>query len=160
MADSYTLNPIGKVAVDDEGFALLIDEPFREALRGLEDFSHLHILFWCHFLDQEEYRRLTIADKPYRQGPDRLGIFATRSPARPNPIAVTAVPVLGIDHAAGVVRVAFIDAEPDTPILDIKPYLAIDRIRDITTPEWSATWPQWYEDAATFDWSAVFENAR
>ncbi len=158
---TYTLNPIGRVRVDTDGFTLAIAEPYREALNGLEGFSHLNILFWCHYLDTPEYREMMLADKPYKHGPDQVGIFATRSPARPNPIALTPVPVIGIDHGQGVIRIAYIDAEPDTPILDIKPYFpAVDRIREVTVPDWCADWPQWYEDSATFDWGAVFENAQ
>ena len=161
MTDTtYTLGPVGHVEVDEGGFTIQIDEQYRDALLALDGFSHLNVLFWCHYLDTPEYREITVGDKPYKKGPDQVGIFATRSPARPNPIALTAVPVLGIDQAAGTVRIAFIDAEPDSPVLDIKPYLPIDRVRDVSTPEWCAEWPQWYEDAGTFDWGAVFENAQ
>ena len=159
--NTYTLNPIGRVAVDESGFSLAIDEPFRDALAGLDGFSHINVLFWCHHLDEPEYRAIMTADKPYRQGPDHVGIFATRSPARPNPIALTPVPLLGIDHGAGIVTIAYIDAEADSPILDLKPYTpAVDRIRDVSSPAWCSDWPQWYEDSATFDWGAVFENAQ
>ncbi len=158
---TYTLEPIGRVAVGEQGFAIEVFAPYRKALGGLNGFSHLNVLFWCHYLDSPEYRQLVVADKPYKQGPDQVGIFATRSPARPNPIALTAVPVLGIDEEAGLVRIAYIDAEPDTPVLDLKPYLpAVDRIRDVATPDWCANWPQWYEESATFDWGSVFENAQ
>ena len=161
MDDMYTLRPIGTVEADDRGFTIQLGERFRGGLVGLAGFSHLNILFWCHYLDEPEYRELVTADRPYKKGPDQVGIFATRSPARPNPIALTAVSVLGIDEKEGSIRVAYIDAEPGTPVLDIKPYLpAVDRVREVTTPSWCAEWPQWYEDSATFDWGAVFHNAR
>ncbi len=162
MAETtYTLSPIGHVRVGDEGFSIVVAEPYRKALSGLDGFSHLNILFWCHYLDVPEYREMVVADKPYKQGPDQVGIFATRSPVRPNPIALTPVPVLGIDHAEGIIHIAYIDAEPESPVLDIKPYLpAVDRIRDVSVPQWCADWPAWYEDSATFDWGAVFENAQ
>ena len=119
------------------------------------------MLWWCHLLDEAEYRAITVSERPYRDAPDQLGIFATRSPVRPNPIALTAVPVLSIDVERGVVRIPYIDAEVGTPVLDIKPYHpAVDRIREVSVPEWCAGWPKWYEDSATFDWGAVFENAR
>jgi tRNA-Thr(GGU) m(6)t(6)A37 methyltransferase TsaA len=157
----YELRPIGHVITDQEGVGLQIDEPYREALTGLDGFSHLNVLFWCHLLDEPEYRAITIAERPYRDAPDQLGIFATRSPARPNPIALTPVPVISIELERGLVRIPFIDAEVGSPILDIKPYHpAVDRIREVSVPEWCAGWPQWYEDSATFDWGAVFENAR
>ena len=161
MTDHYTLRIIGRVTVDQQGFALSIDRPYRDGLTALDGFTHVNVLFWCHYLDEPEYRDIVLAERPYKKGPPQVGIFATRSPARPNPIALTPVAVSGIDHGAGIVRIAYIDAEPDSPILDIKPYLpAVDRVRRVATPEWCADWPQWYEESATFDWSAVFENAR
>ena len=162
MSDqTFQLRSIGRVIAGEDGYALVIDEPYREALTGLEGFSHLNVLCWFHLVDGTEYRDITVAERPYRDAPDRLGIFATRSPVRPNPIALTPVPVLSIDVPGGLVHIPFIDAEPGTPVLDIKPYHpAVDRIRDVGVPGWCAGWPQWYEDSATFDWGAVFENAR
>ena len=162
MSDNhFTVESIGLVQVDEDGFALVIDEPFRPALTELEGFSHINVLWWCHLLDDPMFRELTIVERPYRNAPAEIGIFATRSPARPNPIAVTAVPVISIDVAIGLVRVPYIDAEDGSPILDIKPYHpAVDRIRDVQTPAWCAAWPEWYEDSATFDWGSVFENAQ
>ena len=158
---TYQLSPVGRVQVDEDGFSLVIDPPFRDALMGLEGFSHINVLWWFDQLDAPEYRAITVSEKPYRDGPDRLGLFATRSPVRPNPLALTPVPVISIDAAEGLVRIPFIDAEPGSPVLDIKPYHpAVDRIREVGVPAWCAGWPEWYEDSMTFDWGAVFENAR
>ena len=157
----FTISPIGKIAVNDEDFKLLIDEPFRPALLELDAFSHINVVWWCHLLDSPDYRSMTVSHTPYRDAPDEIGIFATRSPVRPNPVALTTVMVLAIDHDAGAITVPYIDAEDGTPIIDIKPYHpSIDRVRDVRMPEWCAGWPQWYEDSATFDWDAVFENAQ
>jgi len=161
MGDQFTINPIGQVAIDETGFRLLIDEPFRPALLELDGFGHINVLWWCHLLDSPEYRAMTVSSTPYKAAPPEIGIFATRSPARPNPIAVTTVAVLAIDHDAGAITVPYIDAEDGTPLIDIKPYHpSVDRVRDIRLPEWCANWPHWYEDSATFDWEAVFENAQ
>lgn len=159
--DQFTIDSIGRVTIDADGFALVIDEPYRPALIELGGFSHVNVLWWCHLLDEAVYREMTIAERPYRNAPAQVGIFATRSPARPNPIALSAVPVMSIDVDAGILRVPWIDAEDGTPILDLKPYHpAVDRIREVSTPTWCADWPQWYEDSATFDWGSVFENAQ
>ncbi|MEA3511360.1 MAG: SAM-dependent methyltransferase [Actinomycetota bacterium] len=158
---TYNLTPIGRVLIDEDGYALEIDEPYRPALTSLEGFSHINVLWWCHQFDEPSFRGMTVADKPYKQGPDVVGIFATRSPARPNPIALTAVPVISVNIESGIVRAAYVDAADGTPILDLKPYLpAVDRIRQTRCPDWCADWPEWYEDSATFDWGAVFENAQ
>jgi tRNA-Thr(GGU) m(6)t(6)A37 methyltransferase TsaA len=162
MSDErFTVQSIGHVEADAGGFALVIAEPYRQALLELEGFSHVNVLWWCHLLDDPMFREMTIAERPYRDAPAVIGIFATRSPARPNPIALTAVPVISIDVTGGIVRVPYIDAEDGTPILDIKPYHpAVDRIRNVYTPAWCASWPERYEDSATFDWGSVFENAQ
>ncbi len=156
---TYTMAPIGHVRVGDEGFYLEIDPDHVPALTGLEGFSHINILWWCHLYD--EYRQISTVERPYKAGPEEMGIFATRSPVRPNPIALTSVSVLKIDYAQGIIHVPFIDAEDGSPILDIKPYHPCeDRIRDVSVPAWCAHWPKWSEDSATFDWEAEFVNAQ
>jgi len=153
----YALRPIGRVRVSEDGMSLQIDEAYRPALKGLAGFGHVVVVFWCHLADTEEYRALLACDRPYTKGPDRLGVFATRSPARPNPIGITPLQVIAIDELAGTIHVPYIDAEDGTPILDIKPYHpSLDRIRDTRTPDWCAHWPQWSEDSATFDWASEF----
>ena len=69
--------------------------------------------------------------------------------------------MLAIDVEGGRITIPFIDAEPGTPVLDIKPYHpAVDRIREVEVPHWCRSWPEWYEDSMTLDWGAVFENAQ
>lgn len=157
----YTLSPIGQVKAGPDGFALEIAPEYRPALAGLDGFSHVQVLWWSHYLDRPEHRSVLEAEQPYRNAPDRLGIFATRSPLRPNPICLSVAPVLNVDVEQGLVIVPWIDAEHGTPVVDIKPYHpSSDRIRDVRMPAWCAHWPQWYEESATFDWEAEFINAR
>lgn len=159
--NTMTLNRIGTVSTAGGDFLLKVDEPYRAALAGLDGFGYANVLFWCHGLDDQEYRRVVTCEKPYRRAPQTLGIFATRSPVRPNPIALSPCALLGVDEETGVVRLAWIDAEDGSPLVDIKPYHpAVDRIREARVPEWCAHWPQWLEESATFDWDAEFVNAR
>ncbi|MGC9523251.1 MAG: TrmO family methyltransferase domain-containing protein [Anaerolineae bacterium] len=73
-----------------------------------------------------------------------IGIFATRSPFRPNPISLTTCPILAIDAAEGRITVVDIDAFDGTPIVDLKAYLPIcDRVRDVRVPPWFEKWPEW-----------------
>jgi tRNA (Thr-GGU) A37 N-methylase len=119
------------------------------------------VLWWAHQLDGEEERSITLLPKPYKNGPEMIGVFATRSPLRPNPLALSACPVHSVDGPNGIVRLHYIDADVGSPVLDIKPYLgATDRIRNPSFPEWCSQWPSWMEDSANFDWGKVFENAR
>ena len=80
------------------------------ALKSLEGFGHADILWWFDGCDDEENRSVLEAESPYKQGPDTMGIFATRSPQRPNPIALSVVQILYIDHEAGVIYIAYADA--------------------------------------------------
>ena len=160
MTVTYTLHPLGRVSTADGSYELLIDEAARPAMTGLDGFSHVIVTWWCDQLDTPEYRTVTTTPRPYRKGPEQLGVFASRSPVRPNPLAITIAPVVGLDLTAGRISVAYIDAEDGTPIVDVKPYHpAVDRVREVRVPDWCADWPEWYEDSATFDWGAVFENA-
>ena len=114
-------------------------------------------LWWADQVDRSELRKIVVLDKPYIKGPDKIGIFATRSPVRPNPVALSAVQVISIQMAEGIITTPYIDAEPGTPVLDIKPYhTCTERIRDVQVPEWCAHWPGWYEDNADFDWEGEF----
>lgn len=141
-------------------FLLELNKHFLPALKGLSDFSHVNVLWWCHKSDDEKSRKSLEAKQPYKNGPSALGIFATRSQLRPNPIALSVAPILEIDYDKGVVRVAWIDAENGTPIIDLKPYHpAVDRVRDISVPKWCSHWPKWYEDSADFDWESELTNA-
>jgi len=97
----------------------------REALRGIEDFSHLWLLWGFSKIDN---RQSTIDDKwsptvrpPRLGGNQRMGVFATRSPFRPNPIGLTSVQLLEV--ADGELIVSGADLMDGTPIYDIKPYV-------------------------------------
>lgn len=67
----------------------------------------------------------------------KVGLFATRSPNRPNPIGVTVVKLL--DRRGNILRVRGLDAINGTPILDIKPYTYADRKANVHTPEWTCS---------------------
>lgn len=86
-----------------------------------------------------------------------MGTFATRTPIRPNPIALTAAEIICIDYESGLIQIAFIDADDNTPVLDIKPYTpSLDRIEDPEVPEWCAHWPKSLEASASFAWEEEF----
>lgn len=107
--------------------ALVVFEPeYRDpaALRGLEGFSHVWLL-WVFDRAAREGWSPTV--RPPRLGGNaRLGVFATRSPFRPNPVALSAVTLAGLEKTRAwgtVLHVRGADLMDGTPILDIKPYL-------------------------------------
>lgn len=95
-----------------------------EALRGIEGFSHLWLL-WQFSANRKTGFQPTV--RPPRLGGNRrMGVFATRSPYRPSPIGLSAVRLLGLEHSSEngtVLRISGADLMDGTPILDIKPYL-------------------------------------
>lgn len=97
----------------------------REALRGIEAYSHLWLLWQFSKAQRDEWSPTV---RPPRLGGNRrMGVFATRSPFRPNPIGLSSVRLLGVEttpDCGPVLCVAGADLLNGTPILDIKPYLA------------------------------------
>ena len=93
-----------------------IDEDWRPGLDGLANYTHAVVLYWM-----QQARRDLIVQSP-RHRVDPAGVFALRSPARPNPIALATVRLIGIDQAAGRITIDAIDCLDGTPLLDIKPW--------------------------------------
>lgn len=154
---TYTLNSIGRIR-NNEGEAFIeLDKKYIPALKALEGFSHINVLWWFDKFDNDEARAVLEADQPYKKAPKKMGIFATRSPIRPNPIALTAVEVIGIDYERGIINTAYIDADDNTPLIDIKPYTpSLDKIDTPSVPKWCSHWPESLEKSADFDWEKEF----
>ncbi|MCR4663781.1 MAG: tRNA (N6-threonylcarbamoyladenosine(37)-N6)-methyltransferase TrmO [Paludibacteraceae bacterium] len=105
---------------------IVFTEEYRvaEALRGIEGFSHLWLLWGFNNNNRKEWSPTV---RPPRLGGNRrVGVFATRSPIRPNPIGLTAVRLLEVRKTdeGQVLIVAGADLQDGTPIYDIKPYIA------------------------------------
>jgi tRNA-Thr(GGU) m(6)t(6)A37 methyltransferase TsaA len=94
---------------------IVIDEKYLFGLEDVEKKSHLIILSWFDRADRTMLR----ATPPHKK--IEHGVFATRSPNRPNPVAFSVVDLLGCD--GNVLRVRGLDALDGTPVIDIKPYL-------------------------------------
>jgi tRNA-Thr(GGU) m(6)t(6)A37 methyltransferase TsaA len=114
---------------------VVLDDRWLAALDGLSEFSHVWVIAWLgRVLVEERGATLHIHPRGAENAP-AVGLFATRSPRRPNPIAITAVPLLGISGA--VLTVKGLDMLDGTPVLDIKPYLSHgDRIAGTRAPRW------------------------
>ena len=142
-----TLRPIGRVVKGlagrrwsagkerwEEGeVEIEIDPAWTEALDGIEGFSHIWVVWW---LDRSSGSLDSLRVHPEgRAEMPLVGIFATRSPRRPNPIAITAVRLL--ERQGPRLRVEGLDAYEGTPVLDVKPYLRRgDLVAGAAAPEW------------------------
>lgn len=154
---NFAVHPIGKVRNDENGIFIEVDREYLPALQGLEGFSHMNVLWWFNNFDDEQFRSILQTERPYRGAPAVMGIFATRSPMRPNPIALTAAEIIHIDYENGLIQIAYIDADDNTPVLDIKPYTpSLDRIEAADVPAWCAHWPKSLEASASFAWENEF----
>ena len=96
---------------------LIIKEEYKDCLDGIEDFSHIMVLYWSHRINDEE-RYVTKVHPAGQKEYPLVGVFATRSPARPNPICVTTVQLL--ERKDNVLKVKSLDAIDGSPIIDIK----------------------------------------
>ena len=151
------LTQIGKIVCDEEGFSIQLAPAYAKALTGLTGFSHIEALWWFDGCDDSASRARLTEAKPYVHGPDTLGVFATRSPCRPNPIALSCVGVTYLDAENGVIGLDYIDANDESPVLDIKPYTpSLDRAEQASVPEWCAHWPTCREASGDFDWDSEF----
>lgn len=107
---------------------------FSSGLQGLEEFSHLIVVFWLHKSGFDIATDLVRRPRGRDDMPE-VGIFAQRAKHRPNPLGITAVKLLGVTE--NVIKVQGLDAIDGTPVLDIKPYFAgFDRVEKTVEPEW------------------------
>ena len=135
------LRPIGHVRTSASHEALrhgsavskiVIDPMFAKGLEGLEDFSHVYVLFWLH--DVPEWSNRLKVHPRGRVDIEKVGVFATRSPHRPNPIGLTLVKLLS--RRGRTLSVKGLDAYDGTPVLDIKPHDRRDRTPRPRVPRW------------------------
>ncbi|MAG22396.1 MAG: tRNA (N6-threonylcarbamoyladenosine(37)-N6)-methyltransferase TrmO [Candidatus Diapherotrites archaeon] len=110
---------------------VILNEEFTDALNGIDDYSHVIIVYWM-----DKVKKHVITHKP--QGNPNVpvvGIFSCRCPARPNPIAITTVKLLG--REGNKITVKGLDVLDNTPVIDIKPYWPVyDKVEGEKIPEW------------------------
>lgn len=139
--ENAVFKPIGYVkteAVGDEVkdksriARIVLRDDLLNALDGLSDFSHLFVLFYLHEVSGKQ-----IALKVHPRGRTDMplvGVYATRTGMRPNPIGLTVVELLKVE--GNILTVKGLDAYDGTPVLDIKPYDNWDAVKDIRVPKW------------------------
>lgn len=153
--ETMTLAAIGEVEKEGEARIIRLEPRYREALVGLEGFSHALVVWWAdRYAEYREQVPMTM-ELPYAPGVT-AGLFATRSPVRPNPVAINTARILRVDTGAGVVEVDEIDAFAGTQVLDLKPYYGcLDRVKEYAQPEWvPADWGEWYTPLPEVDYAS------
>ena len=113
---------------------IIIDPDLAEALDNLDEFSHIIILYWMHRIDHLRGFPIKVHPKG-RRDKTPVGVFASRSPDRPNPIGKTTVRLIA--RQGNKLKVEGLDAINGTPVIDIKPYLPdYDSVADGKVPTW------------------------
>jgi len=113
---------------------LVVDPDLVDLLDGIEAFSHIVVLYWPHLIPEERRRIVRVHPMGLKDLPE-TGVFATRSPARPNPVLVSTVELL--EHNGNILKVRGLEAVDGSPIVDIKPYTEIyPAIRAPRFSEW------------------------
>jgi tRNA (adenine37-N6)-methyltransferase len=115
---------------------IVINPEFEEMLDGVDEFSHILVLFWSHLAPEGKCLEAKVYPMGNREFP-KVGIFATHSPARPNGILVTEVCLL--ERRDNVLMVTGLDALDGSPVLDIKSHVPVLSAEEIKTPDWHKT---------------------
>lgn len=135
---TYSINPIAVIhspykekftvprqsglnQVESEIVFLLKTEDEKLRLRGLENFSHIWVTFIFHLIDEQKANEQTLTRPPRLGGKEKMGIYATRSPHRPNRLGLSLVKIKNINaNSISIIGGDFVDG---TPVIDIKPYI-------------------------------------
>lgn len=121
--------PIGKIENENNEVKIILDPSYKKGLNGLSGYNHVQVVWWMDRCDNPDDRGTLVEKKPYVNGPERIGVFALRSPERPNPIAVSSVKIAYVNEESGTIGLYYIDAVSGSMVLDLKPYTpSIDRI--------------------------------
>jgi tRNA-Thr(GGU) m(6)t(6)A37 methyltransferase TsaA len=140
--EEIILNAIGFVKTDAVGdevkdksriSQIILNEELVQALEGITDFSHLFVIFWMSQIPLEKRMALKVHPRGRMDIP-LLGVFATRTNLRPNPIGLTLVELLKVEGDTLTIR--GLDAFDGTPVLDIKPFDSWDTARTARVPDW------------------------
>ena len=134
-SDVYQISSVGLIRIQDSTTTIEIDEKYEDGILGLNEFSHVLVCYWFHENDNPEKREiLQVYPRGNPQNPLH-GVFATRSPVRPNLIGLSICKILSIED--NVIQIDNIDAYDGSPVIDLKPYIPdIDSEEDVQVPEW------------------------
>ena len=136
------LEPIGFVKTDAVGYEvkdktrisqIVLKPELIKALDGIQEFSHLFVLFYLNQVTSEQRKTLKVHPRG-RTDLSLTGVFAVRTMLRPNPIGLTLVELVKVD--GNVLTVKGLDAYDGTPVLDLKPYDFWDMAENARVPSW------------------------
>lgn len=154
---NYEMKHIGVITSLETGEKrITLAENYASGLLGLQDFSHIMVVWWAHNSGEFDASFLRIPS-PYTHSDQIMGIFSTRSPIRPNNICVSVATIAAVTIEQSCIDLYYIDADNGSPVLDIKPYHpSCDRVEYPKVPTWCNHWPVSLETSGDFDWEKEF----
>lgn len=117
-SDYFKVYPIGKVEKKDERTFIVLDKEYEAGLKGLEEHSYVHVVYWFDRNDTPEKRAILQVHPRGDKNNPLTGVFATHSPFRPNLIAISRCDIISIKE--NVIEIKDIDAFDGSPVLDLK----------------------------------------
>jgi len=135
MKDRFYIFPVGIIRKQNDTVRIEIFEKYRDALLGLDDFSHITVCYWFHENDTPEKRKtMQVHPRKDKRNPLR-GVFATHSPLRPNLIALSVCKIMSIKD--NTIFIEKIDALDGSPVIDIKCFIPSSaQASEIKLPDW------------------------
>ena len=131
----YQISSVGLIRKQHKVTTIEIDEKYEDAILGLNEFSHVLVCYWLHENDTPEKRKILQVHPRENPKNPLQGVFATRSPVRPNLIGLSICKILSIED--NIIQIDAIDAFDGSPVIDLKPYIpSIDSEVDAQVPEW------------------------
>ena len=135
LSTTFVVQPIGYVQKAEGRTLIVLDKKYHKGLLGLDGFSHIYVFWWFDRNDTPEKRAVLRVNPMGNPSNPRTGVFATRSPVRPNLIALTLCKIVSIEN--NTIEIERTDAFDGTPVLDIKPFIpGYDSTPDATVPDW------------------------
>ena len=157
LIKDLTIRDVGMVENDNGLFSIKIHKDYIPGLLGLKGYSHIIVIWYFHNSKGSKNNDQFVFEKPYKKGPEKIGVFSTRSQFRPNPLALSVAKIKEIDFEKGLIKIWWIEADNGSPVLDIKPYMpSVDRVETPKIPDWCKHWPNSIEKSMNFNWEDEF----
>lgn len=118
-------------------------------LNEIDGYSHVRVVWLFDRFLEDRFRETYLVRPPYPGAP-QVGVFASRSPVRPNPVAMTVARLVYADGDGGWIEIEGMDAMDGSPVLTVVPYVAErERVETFRVPPWAAHWPEWYSESGS-----------
>ena len=133
---AFMVKPIGQIQKIDGRMLIVLDKKYQEGLLGLEQWSHVQVIWWFDKNDTPQKRAILRVHPRGNKSNPLTGVFACRAPVRPNLIALSLCKIVSVKD--NVIEVDKIDALEGTPVLDLKPYApGQDSASEVRVPKWA-----------------------